>query len=131
MPTSKRLVAEIMNQEIPSHYRVFGRERMKGRYCVLGCKLRMLAAVDEIAARFEQQDLHSSFSQARGYRATSRPRADNDVIVVARRRGLHHQKVLMNSIKARLSSSLNAVSGPKTFSSSVNSSVSLNLAVPK
>ena len=88
MPTSKRLVAEIMNQEIPSHYRVFRRERMKGRYCVLGCKLRMLAAVDGIAARFEQQDLHSRFSQARGYRATSRPRADNDVIVRRPAKGL-------------------------------------------
>jgi len=41
------------------------------------------------------------------------------------------QNVLMNSIRARLSSSLNTGSAPNAFSSSLRPSVSLNFAVPK
>jgi len=41
------------------------------------------------------------------------------------------QNVLMNSINARLSSSLNTGSVPNAFSSSLRPSVSLNFAVPK
>ena len=44
---------------------------------------------------------------------------------------LRRQNVLMNSIKARLSSSLNTGSVPNAFSSSLRPSVSLNFAVPK
>lgn len=42
-----------------------------------------------------------------------------------------NQNVLINSIKARLSSSLNTGSGPNAFSSSLRPSVSLKFAVPK
>ena len=126
------VVAKIVDHEIPRHRRIFRSEGMKGGNLVVVGKLGIVVCrVAGIAAGFQQQDLHSSFREARGYRAAPGAGADHDIIVAVRRRVLHGQNVLMNSISARLSSSLNGVSAANTFSSSLNPSVSLNFAVPK
>jgi hypothetical protein len=84
-----------------------------------------------VAARFEQQDPHPRFGEARSHSAASGPRADHDIVVVVGWRGVHCQNVLINSINARLSSSLSGGSIPNACSSSLNPRVSLNFAVPK
>src|SRR4051794_36110931 len=126
------IVAKIVDKKIPRHRRIFRSEGMKGRNLVVVGKFGILVCrVAGIAAGFQQQDLHASFRKTRGYRAAAGAGADHDVVVVVRRRGLHGQNVLMNSISACLSLSLSAGLGPYDFSSSLNPSVSLNFAVPK
>ena len=81
---------------------------------------------------FEDEDAHAAFREPARDRSSAGARAD-DNIVEGLDAGLGHrfQKVLMNSISARLSSSLSAGSGPKLCSSLLRLAVSLNSAVPK
>ena len=83
-------------------------------------------------ASFEDEDAHAAFREPGRDRSSAGARAD-DNIVEGLDAGLGHrfQNVLMNSISARLSSSLSAGSGPKLCSSLLRLAVSLNSAVPK
>ena len=80
-------------------------------------------AVDRgrIGARLEHEHRHSRFGETRCERAAARPGADHDIVERVGRRPRHRQNVLMNSIKARLSSSLSGDSWPNVFSSPLRS----------
>ena len=85
-----------------------------------------------IRAGFEDEDAHAAFGEPGRDRSATGAGADDD-IVEGLDAGFGHrfQNVLMNSISARLSSSLSAGSGPNACSSPLRLAVSLNSAVPK
>ena len=81
---------------------------------------------------FEDEDAHAAFREPGRDRSSAGAGADDD-IVEGLDAGFRHrfQNVLINSISARLSSSLSAGSCPKLCSSLLRLAVSLNSAVPK
>jgi hypothetical protein len=104
-----RVVVVVADEEVPPHRCLLGGEWVERRYVVVVRALAAAAlAVPRVATRLEHQDAASRFREPCGNRAAAGARADDDVFgleVVGR-----HQNVFKNSINARLSASVSAVS---------------------
>ena len=128
-PAALRVVAEVVHHEVPCHRFVLGGEGMKRRHVVvLGQPFGLERS--RVGASLEHENAHARLGETRRHRPAARSGADDDIVERPAPTG-HRQKVLMNAISARLSSSLSGVSLPKAFSSSLRLSVLLNSSVPK
>src|SRR5262245_41741333 len=128
------IVRIVADEELPAHRRMFGRERVEDRHLIIF--RHIFAGFFRATARFEQHYAKACLGEPCRKSAAAGARANDGKVAFdhapkAFRCSRTAQNVLMNSISARLSLSLNAGSLPKDFSSSLRPSVSLNWAVPK
>src|SRR5215467_4507984 len=117
-----RLAAVVAHEEVPGHRVVLASEAVEGWHIVVvghpvavGIEGIAATKLAGIAPRFEQDHGVPGLRETGGHRAPARPRADDDILAI-RRHGLRHRyKVLRNSIRARLSSSLSPGSSLKAL----------------